>query len=86
MESVIVSSQDDIDAHVDEFSKRGMKPAALSNTVLPQGQARLTFLPETAFETACREFQGYKEELANKRFGDDPRDFMAPPSAANKNS
>lgn len=70
MESVIVSSQDEIDTHVEEFSKRGMKPAAMSNTGLPHGQARITFLPESAFDTAWR----------------NGRDVMQPPRDRNDQS
>lgn len=53
MESVIISSQDEIDAHVAKFAKRGMKPAAMSNTGLPPGQARITFIPDSAFAKAA---------------------------------
>lgn len=63
MESVIVSHQDEIDAHVEAFAKRGMKPGAMSNTGLPHGQARITFIEESAFDRACR----------------NGRDIMSPP-------
>lgn len=51
MESAIVSHQDELDMHVEAFAKRGMKLAAVSNTGLPPGQIRITFLPESAFDT-----------------------------------
>lgn len=63
MESVIVTSQEEIDMHVAAFELRGMKPAAMSNTGLPHGQARITFIEESAFDRAWR----------------NGRDIMSPP-------
>jgi hypothetical protein len=52
MESVIVSSEEEIVTAVEEHDKRGLRCAAMSNTGLPPGQMRLTFIPVDAFGNA----------------------------------
>lgn len=50
METIIVSSEDELAEQVEVHKARGLRLAAISNTGLPEGQARLTFLPLKAFK------------------------------------
>lgn len=50
MEIVIVRSKEEMENKVAEYGKRGLRVAVCSNTGLPSGTWRLTFLPESAFK------------------------------------
>jgi len=50
MISIIVSSQEEMEAQIEEFLKLGFRLAAISNAGLPAGQGRLTFVPPEAFQ------------------------------------
>ena len=50
MKTIIVKSQEEADQAEELMANDGYLVAAISNTGLPPGQARITFLPESAFE------------------------------------
>ncbi len=49
MHTAIVTNTTEIKAAFEEAKKLGLRWAAVSNTGLPQGKWRLTFIPEAAF-------------------------------------
>lgn len=67
------------------YGKCGMKPR-LTPPIIPGAHARESSetcglcgarMVQTANGLQCVEFVGHKQELAQRRLGDDPSDFMA---------
>lgn len=50
MKAVIIKNVDEYDEALTQAEKEGLKMAAASNTGLPHGHLRITFLPSSAFK------------------------------------
>lgn len=49
MQARVVTGEEEGQAVIDEFKAKGWRIAAISNTGLEPGQARITFMPEKHF-------------------------------------